>query len=263
MCPCPWSPAAGSGAAHSDAGRVLRPPLSWVQSLCGREELTPHQGSRVILRDRQEQNSLPACLLAAPIWGWQMGADTHRRKKAGGGCAVLHRGGPGLTGEGQRATAAGVQEAGAGRSRPTITPEAPVWGPGSLEDTRGPSAHRSAPRRQRAPGHGLCLPSFCCCARGPRRAEAQLRLHPPGDPGPGPTVLLPGDSGLQGASTATPALQEGTSLWEQSSLPLFDWLPHPHPASPAPEIYANPTAGLFLNVKRRRMNVRFGLSLSQ
>lgn len=30
-----------------------------------------------------------------------------------------------------------------------------------------------------------------------------------------------------------------------------------------PETYANPVAGLFFNVKCRRMNVRFGPSLSQ
>lgn len=262
MCPCPWSPAAGSGAAHSDAGRVLWPPLSWVPSLCGREELIPHQGSRVILRDRQEQNSLPACLLAAPIWGWQMGADTHRRKKAGGGCAVLHRGGPGLTG----GTAGHSSRGPGGRGRPLPPPHharSPRVGTGEPRGHPWGLSSQVCPPQTTCSGARPVPPQLLLLCQGPPESRDPAWLHPPGDPGPGPAVLLPGDSGLQGASTATPALQEGTSLWEQSSLPLFDWFPHPHPASPAPEIYANPTAGLFLNVKRRRMNVRFGLSLSQ
>lgn len=244
MCPCPWSPAAGSGAAHSDAGRVLRPPLSWVQSLRpGGADPSPGVSCHTARQAGTEQP--PGLPVSSPNLGVADGGrHTPSEKSRRGVCSAPQRR-PRADGRGTAGHSSGGL---GGRGRP-LPPHHHARSPrvGTGEPRGHPwglSSQVCAPQTA-CSGARPVPPQLLCCARGPRRAEAQLRLHPPGDPGPGPTVLLPGDSGLQGASTATPALQEGTSLWEQSSLPLFDWFPHPHPASPAPEIYANPTASLF------------------
>lgn len=106
----------------------------------------------------------------------------------------------------------------------------------------------------------------------PHRRGAQSRLHhpegtslPQQGPSPGHPVLFPEAPWMTDASTsATPAGEDVLRGWwgapkspPSQVLLVFPQLPLP------PETYANPVAGLFFNVKCRRMNVRFRPSLSQ
>ena len=184
MCPCPWRPAAGGGAAHSHAGMALRPPLSWVQSLCGREEPTPHRGSRVILRDRQEQNSLPACPLAAPIWGRQMGGRHTPSEISGRGVCGAPQRTPRADGRG---TAGHSSRGPGGRGWP-LPPHHHAGSP--RVGTGEPGGHPWGLSSQVCPPRTACSgarpvpPQLLLLCQGPLESRGPAPAPPPGGPRP-------------------------------------------------------------------------------
>ena len=85
----------------------------------------------------------------------------------------------------------------------------------------------------------------------------QGRAFPSGDPGPELPGLFPDDLGTQGLPTGHPCRRRHPAPPRAPFSCLIGF----SPAAPS-QIYANPTAGLFFNVKPWWVNVSSGLSLS-